>query len=247
MDAAALLKSQGWRGKGFSLHPTNNSIGLSRPLLISRNTDGRGVGSKASYHTTSDQWWLRAFDEKLKGLDTSGAKSGTGVVQTVTKGKLDAVMSGTKGGVMGKYTGAAGLYASFVRGGVLEGTLGENKEADSTDATPTSSSSEDGDRTSRKKKNKNREERRSESKAERLARKAARRIRREEREKRKAVEAEAQRRKEEKAAKKAAKKKARSEGETKEERRARRAERRARKEAKRRRREEERKQKADLG
>ncbi|KAL2125135.1 hypothetical protein VTJ04DRAFT_1500 [Mycothermus thermophilus] len=253
MNAEALLKSQGWRGKGYSLHPTDNSIGLSRPLLISRTTDGRGVGSKASYHATSDQWWLRAFDEKLKGLDTSAAKNGGGVVQTVKTGKLDAVTS-TVGGKAGKYTGAAGLYACFVRGGVLEGTLGliEDKKdgstaGESTDATPStsSSSSENGDQSSSGKKRK-KEDRRSETREERLARKAAKRIRKEEKAKRKAAEAEAKRKAEEKAAKKALKK-ARRANETKEERRARKAERRARKEAKRLKRLAEERKKAEQG
>jgi nucleolar protein TMA23 len=214
MDAAALLKSQGWRGKGFSLHPTDNAIGLSKPLLISRNTDGRGIGQKTHY--TSDQWWLHAFDQKLKGLDTS--KKGT-VVQSVTHGKLDVIAPSQPNG---KYTGVSGLYASFVRGGMLEGTLeAKTGTGESTDATPATSEDSEG--------SVSRKERRGESKAEREARRAARRLR-------KAAEAKAA----EKAAKKAAKKelkKARRANETKEERRARRAERRAHKEAKRRKRE----------
>lgn len=126
MDASALLKSQGWRGTGFSLHPTDNAIGLSRPLLISRNTDGRGVGQKP--HHTSDQWWLHAFDQKLKGLDTS--KKGA-VTQAVTQGKLDVVSAGKPGG---KYTGSAGLYASFVRGETMVGSLTEGSEEGETKA-----------------------------------------------------------------------------------------------------------------
>ncbi|KAL2135500.1 hypothetical protein VTI74DRAFT_8231 [Chaetomium olivicolor] len=221
MDAAALLKSQGWRGKGFSLHPTDNSIGLSKPLLVSRNTDGRGIGQKQHY--TSDQWWLNAFDQKLKGLDTS--KKGT-VVQSVTQGKLDVIAASQPNG---KYTGASGLYASFVRGGMLEGTIEvETGVEESTDATP--ASSEDSDASV------SREEKRSESKAERAARRAARRLRKAERAARKAAEAKAARKLADKAAKKESKK-ARRVNETKEERRARRAERRARKEAKRRKRE----------
>ncbi|KAL2165338.1 hypothetical protein VTH06DRAFT_635 [Thermothelomyces fergusii] len=230
MDAAALLKAQGWRGKGFSLHPTDNSIGLSKPLLISRNTDGRGIGQ--SKHYTSDQWWLHAFDQKLKGLDTS--KKGT-VVQTLKQGKLDAVASTQP---TGKYTGARGLYASFVRGGMLEGTIEVDVVADgaaaaageSTDATP--ATSDDG----RSEASVSKKEKQSESREERKARRAARRLRKAE----KAAE---------KAARKAAKKelkKARKANETKEERRARRAERRARKEEKRRKRAEA-ARKADQG
>lgn len=237
MDAAALLKSQGWRGKGFSLHPTNNTIGLSKPLLISRNTDGRGIGQKAHY--TSDQWWLHAFDQKLKGLDTS--KKGT-VVQSVTQGKLDVIASSQPNG---KYTGVSGLYASFVRGGMLEGTMMDDL-VESTDATPVTSSEESDGSVSRMGRGRSsREEKRGESKAERHARRAARRARKEAEKAaktaRKAIE---------KAAKKAAKKelkKATRANETKEERRARRAERRTRKEVKRRIREAAPLQKSDQG
>jgi nucleolar protein TMA23 len=230
MDAAALLKSQGWRGKGFSLHPTDNTIGLTKPILLSRNTDGRGVGQKQHY--TSDQWWLHAFDEKLKGLDTS--KKGT-VVQSVKQGKLDVVASSQP---TGKYRGASGLYASFVRGGMLEGTLQAPGEPSTAGTTP--SSSEDSETSV------SRKEKRTESKAEKQARRAARRLRKAEKAARKAAEAEAARKAADKAAKKALKQ-SRKAGETKEERRARRAERRARKEAKRKRREEEKLKLPDSG
>ncbi|QUC21483.1 uncharacterized protein UV8b_05726 [Ustilaginoidea virens] len=109
MDACALLTSQGWRGKGHSLHQTDDSIGLAKPLLLNRKDNTKGLGTTA--HFTSDQWWMNAFDEQLKGLQTS--KEG-GVTQTVTTGKLNAVDRGS----LGKYS----LYASFVRGGFLEGT-----------------------------------------------------------------------------------------------------------------------------
>ncbi|KAL2023638.1 hypothetical protein VTK56DRAFT_1795 [Thermocarpiscus australiensis] len=231
MDAAALLKSQGWRGKGFSLHPTDNSIGLANPLLLSRNTDGRGVGQKPHY--TSDQWWLHAFDQKLKGLDTS--KKGT-VVQSVKEGKLDVIASGQPSG---KYTGASGLYASFVRGGMLDGTIGpDTAQGESTDATPVTSEDSEGSLSRR--------EERGETKEERRARKAARRLRKTEKTAKKAAEAEAARKAAEKAARKELKR-AKKAVETKEERRARRAERRARKEAKRRKREEAMLQRNDGG
>jgi nucleolar protein TMA23 len=215
MDAGALLRAQGWRGKGFSLHPTNNTIGLSKPLLISRNTDGSGVGKKAHY--TSDQWWLHAFDQKLKGLDTS--KKGV-VTQSVTQGKLDVIASSQP---KGKYVGVSGLYSSFVRGGMLDGTV-EDTTGDSTPAT-TPEDSEAG--------SVSRKEKRGESRAERQARKAGKRLRKAEKARRKVAERRAA---VEKAVAKAAKKemkRARKAGETKEERRARREERRARKESKR--------------
>lgn len=220
MDASALLKSQGWRGKGFSLHPTNNNIGLSKPILVSRNTDGRGIGQKP--HVTSDTWWLDAFDQKLKGLDTS--KKGT-VTQSVAKGKLDVIVATGK---PGKYTGASGLYASFVSGGMLEGTLNITSSGESTtsttDTTPVSSSSEDDDSSgSGTRKKPKKESREGETKQERKMRRAARRLRKAE----KAATKEAKQ-----AAKKEAKEALKA-TETKEERRARRIARRARKEAKR--------------
>merc|ERR1711939_579932 len=114
MDAHALLTSQGWRGTGNSLHPTSNTIGLSRPLLVSKKVDNLGIGKKQ--HRTSDMWWMNAFDSSLKGLDTS--KDGQ-VIQTVTSGGLDMVQ---KAGA--KWVGSkGGLYASFVRGEGLGGTI----------------------------------------------------------------------------------------------------------------------------
>jgi nucleolar protein TMA23 len=153
MDAHALLTSQGWRGTGNSLHPTNNSIGLSKPLLISQKQNNLGLGKKQ--HKTSDMWWMNAFDNSLKGLDTS--KEGK-VVQTVTSGGLDMV---AKGGA--KWVGSkGGLYASFVRGECLSGTITPEER----DEEPV-------------KKRRRIEEDKKESKEERRARKAAKRALRE--------------------------------------------------------------------
>lgn len=126
MDAHALLKAQGWRGHGHTLHPTDDATGLSRPLLISRKDNTLGIGKKE--HCTSDQWWLNAFDQQLQGLDTSG-KNGTAVVQTVQRGALNAIQAR---GAAARYTGAYGLYASFVKGGLLEGTISSPSSGGST-------------------------------------------------------------------------------------------------------------------
>lgn len=127
MDAHALLTSQGWRGSGHSLHKTDDSIGLARPILVSRKNNSLGIGRKN--HVTSDQWWLNAFDEQLKSLDTSNK---TSIVQTKTNTtKLEGLL--THGA--GKYTGANALYACFVSGGLLQGTLQSEKDQ-STDTTP---------------------------------------------------------------------------------------------------------------
>ncbi|KIM97970.1 hypothetical protein OIDMADRAFT_83499, partial [Oidiodendron maius Zn] len=156
MNAHALLTSQGWRGSGHSLHPTSDTTGLSRPLLVAQKTNTFGIGKKQ--HKTADMWWMNAFDKSLKGLDTS--KDGK-VVQTVTNSGLDMVV---KGGA--KYVGNnGGLYASFVKGEPLSGTI-----------TPEEQKTEDGSREPPSKKKRKNEDR--ESKEQRRARKAAKRVQR---------------------------------------------------------------------
>ncbi|KAI9171776.1 Protein TMA23 [Paramyrothecium foliicola] len=163
MNAHALLTSQGWRGIGHSLHKTDDSIGLAKPILVSKKNGNKGLGQKQ--HFTSDQWWMNAFDEQLKGLDTS--KKGK-VVQTVTNGRMNAI---EKQG-LGKWS----LYASFVRGGFLEGTI--SKLVADTSSQDSSSDGSDAKETKKKsKKSKSPDE----TPEERRARKEAKRKRKEER------------------------------------------------------------------
>ncbi|KAH6990744.1 hypothetical protein BKA56DRAFT_610329 [Ilyonectria sp. MPI-CAGE-AT-0026] len=212
MDAHALLSSQGWRGTGHSLHKTDDSIGLSKPLLLSRKDNTKGLGQKQ--HFTSDQWWMNAFDEQLKGLDTS--KDGK-VVQTLTTGKLNTIDKN-----LGKYS----VYTSFVRGGFLEGTLSrlEIKDSSSTESSEDDSADQERAKTSKP-------ENRKETKDERKARKEAKRKRKEERAREKAEKAA---RREQKKSKKSAKSSTESSDADDEKRR-----RRARKEEKRRQRDKE--------
>lgn len=217
MNAHALLTSQGWRGHGHTLHATDDTTGLAKPILVSRKDNKLGVGKKE--HATADQWWLNAFDQQLQGLDTS--KPGV-VVQTVTNGRLNAIATAGAG----KYKGWASLYTSFVSGGLLEGTIkvkessssGSSSNGSGTETTATPEV-EDGAPAVRKE---SREERRARKEARRK-RKAERAARRVERAARRAAKAEA----------KLAKGKE-SEVEIKAERRARREDRRKRKEEKRR-------------
>jgi hypothetical protein len=111
MDASAYLRKQGWRGDGHSLDHSNR--GIKKPLLVSKKVDVLGVG--LNKHTSvSDQWWLRAFDQGLKKLGT---------------GEQSALSQIQKHGV---YRG--GLYANFIKGERLEGSLDDS----STLPTPTS-------------------------------------------------------------------------------------------------------------
>ncbi|KAK2024271.1 hypothetical protein LX32DRAFT_111381 [Colletotrichum zoysiae] len=218
MDAHALLSAQGWRGKGHSLHATDDSIGLAKPLLLNRKDNTKGLGTKA--HFTSDTWWMNAFDEQLQGLDTS--KKGQ-VTQTVTQGRLNQIEKVSGGKWM--------LYASFVRGGFLEGTIQEHErkakggeaEEHSGASTPESeetTTSSESETEASPKKNKEKKER-GETKEERRARRAAKKARKAAREARRQA----------RAAKKASKVPSGGRKESREERRARRQAKKAKREA----------------
>ncbi len=66
MDTNAYLKNQGWRGLGYSLDHTDR--GITKPLLYSQKSDQHGLGRKK--HDFGDQWWLKVFDESLKGVSS---------------------------------------------------------------------------------------------------------------------------------------------------------------------------------
>ncbi|KAI1298254.1 hypothetical protein F5Y03DRAFT_398261 [Xylaria venustula] len=218
MNAHALLTSQGWRGTGHSLHPTSDNNGLTHHILIKRNQDGSGLGSKKDHK--QEAWWLNAFDQALKGIDM---KTGT-MKQTLKGGALEKI---TARNPATKYTGARGLYTSFVRGGVMEGSVNDPAASlptppDSGAGTPLATEPE----TNKK-----------ETKEDRRARREAKRIRKAEKEaQREALKRAAEKvekKKAKKAERQAAKEKLKA-GETREERRARRDARRKRKEEKRR-------------
>ncbi|ORY68634.1 uncharacterized protein BCR38DRAFT_406552 [Pseudomassariella vexata] len=215
MNAHALLTSQGWRGKGHSLHPTSDDTGLKHHLLIKREgTDGAGLGSKKDHK--AEAWWMNAFDQALKGIDVT--KTG-GWKQNATSGKSDLAKITARGS--SKYTGSRGLYQSFVLAGTLAGTLGNGgllTPPDSSVGTPTPV--EHG--------------KKSETKEERRARKEVKKAKKAEDAAREEAEAKAAARAARKTEKKREKKALKAE-ETKEERKARREARRARKEDKRRR------------
>ncbi|KAI0126574.1 hypothetical protein BJ170DRAFT_596161 [Xylariales sp. AK1849] len=214
MNAHALLTSQGWRGTGHSLHPTDDATGLRHHILIKREgSDGRGLGAKKDHK--AEAWWMNAFDQALKGIDTSSGS----MKQTVMGSKLDLTRITAKGAR--KYTGSGGLYASFVKGGFLKGTVEENgllTPPGSGVGTPAAETAEA----------------RTESKEERRSRRREKKLREAE----EAARVEAKQREVTKADKKAQKKAAKEAmkaGETKEQRKARRDARSARKQEKRRR------------
>ncbi|KAI2603942.1 uncharacterized protein GGS25DRAFT_442300 [Hypoxylon fragiforme] len=224
MNAHALLTAQGWRGTGHTLHPTSDSTGLAHHILMKRNSDGSGLGSKKAEHKV-EAWWLNAFDQALKGIDT---KTGT-MKQTLKGGALEKI---TAKNALSKYTGNRGLYSSFVKGGFIEGTVGMNVTTglptppDSGTGTPVATVSTDGEET--KEERKERREARREAKSIRRLEKAAKKTAKKKAEERVVKKVKAEGKKTRKAEKEQMKA-----GETKEERRARRDARRKRKEDKR--------------
>lgn len=174
MNAHALLTAQGWRGHGHSLHKSDDSIGLAKPLLLNRKSNTKGLG--VAQHFNNDQWWLSAFDEQLKGLEMTE----NGVKQTVTTGKLNTIQKGP----LGRWS----VYSSFVKGGFLEGTL-SLLEKSSTDSSSTGDESSDEGVTSKNDDGNiatiEAKEDKKEAKEERRARREAKRKRKEERAKEK--------------------------------------------------------------
>lgn len=159
MNASAILTAQGWRGEGHSLHKTDDSIGLAKPILLNRKSNTKGLGTKP--HFTSDQWWMNAFDEQLKNLETS--EDGK-ITQVITTGKLNAIEKGS----LSKYS----LYTSFVRGGLLEGTSArtELQGVDNSDGCMTAATDETKDGKSSRKESRKKEK---QEKKEKAARRAA--------------------------------------------------------------------------
>src|SRR5436309_3380311 len=115
MDTARYLKSQGWLGVG---HALSAGKGLSKPILVSQKLDVLGLGKRK--HNQADQWWARAFDNSLQGLQVQqgdiGADGTNGV--TVTQTEKDGLLESLAAG-----NGA--LYSMFVKGEGLAGTIGE--------------------------------------------------------------------------------------------------------------------------
>lgn len=122
MDAQAYLIRQGWSGPGNPLNPNrrpgpHGGLGLTRPLLISRKENKTGVGQKSTKDPTN-QWWLRGFEEALRGVGTDGGATPS---ETIESDSL--IRNGSE------------LYKFFVRGEALPGTLDAAKQSGSVAST----------------------------------------------------------------------------------------------------------------
>ena len=139
MDAQAHLLSLGWAGPGHPLHPsaykhkghrglaydpTANKIafsqntypsnGLIKPLLVSQKQGKLGVGRRAHEPQAGNEWWLKGFEKALGDLGKSESERSSGV-STPVRAPADS----------GKF---GALYSFFVKGGEMEGTIGEEEK-----------------------------------------------------------------------------------------------------------------------
>ncbi|KAL4917854.1 hypothetical protein BDW62DRAFT_201406 [Aspergillus aurantiobrunneus] len=108
VDAYAYLIRHGWSGPGNPLNPdgagARGGLGLTKPLLVARRSGNSGVGNKTTKDPTN-QWWLRGFEDALKGIGTGNATGETG--------------AGMKGNAL-----TSELYRFFVKGEGVPGTIG---------------------------------------------------------------------------------------------------------------------------
>ena len=128
MDTAAYLTNLGWRGKGHALH--HSGRGIIKPVHISNKANVLGVGKK-QHDAHADQWWARAFDDTLKGLNTTKDKT-TRKTEVISVGcGVQALQMVGIGGA--KWIGQRNLYSNFVKGESLNGTLlADEKESSET-------------------------------------------------------------------------------------------------------------------
>ena len=121
MDTAAYLTSQGWAGHGHALH--HSGRGIIKPIAVSQKNNVLGIG-KRKHDAHADQWWARAFDETLKGINaTKDGATGTteGLVVTGAAKQAGSKMR------CGFDSVGNGLYSCFVKGEGLGGTLEEQE------------------------------------------------------------------------------------------------------------------------
>ncbi|KAJ5091364.1 hypothetical protein NUU61_006234 [Penicillium alfredii] len=124
MDAQAYLIRHGWSGPGNPLNPNqrpgpHGGLGLTRPILVARKANNHGVGKKTTKDATN-QWWLRGFEDALKGVGNDSVAASARSNNALT----------------------SELYRFFVRGEGLAGTIDkENKVEDVRDTTKSKSES----------------------------------------------------------------------------------------------------------
>ena len=118
MNTAAYLTNQGWQGNGHALH--HSGRGIKKPILISQKLNTFGIGKK-KHDAHADQWWARAFDDTLKGLNTTTNVATSKKDETSLDAGAQASQTAVRAGA--KWVIQGGLYRNFVQGESLSGTL----------------------------------------------------------------------------------------------------------------------------
>ena len=113
MDSSAYLRRYGWEGTGTFLQPSGR--GIKKPLPVSRKTNNFGIGKKL-VDVHADQWWARAFDAELKGLQLDHSHSKSVASTTMPWASSDTPIEKPN---VGKWSG---LFDGFVKGDGLQGT-----------------------------------------------------------------------------------------------------------------------------
>lgn len=126
MDARAHLLALGWAGPGYSLdfrpHKQQGHRGLAydpkqvrtagsgliKPLLISQKHDRSGIGRKAHEPAAGREWWLKDFETALSNIAKSDSERTSGAATPEPPLRTEK---------------ASELYAYFVKGQSLQGTL----------------------------------------------------------------------------------------------------------------------------
>lgn len=121
MDSTAYLQRQGWLGRGHALNSQTRPGGLIKPLLLAHKQDLLGVGKK-KHDVHGDQWWSRAFDSVLKSVNNPDADRKT-EAEKASEATAAAILIGQKN----RHLAYASLYANFVKGEGLQGSLFEPK------------------------------------------------------------------------------------------------------------------------
>ena len=132
MDTSSYLRSQGWLGTGHALNSHKPGLGLeagqrapglAKPLTIPQKQNVFGVGKK-KHDSHADQWWARAFDDVLKGVNNNAgpegqmAKGGAEMGNKQQQQPPRTNMISMRMGGLGKH---GNLYGNFVRGEGLRG------------------------------------------------------------------------------------------------------------------------------
>ena len=164
MNAEAYLRHHGWSGPGTPLNPNrrpggpNGGLGLTKPILVARRSGNQGVGKKTTKDHTN-QWWLRGFEDALKGVGGPANLTGSSV---------------RPGNAL-----TSELYRFFVRGETVAGTLGDKSVEVKAEAKAGEGSGEGEEKKKKKKREGESKEERRLRRTERKARKEERRTRRE--------------------------------------------------------------------